>query len=235
MRTRLSSAGILSAIALVLALALVACAPDLSEAEPSPTRTTTGAASATPRPTVTPTSTPTPTPAPAPSASAAVATDVVLRPTGFQVVGDSNAVLFEQPWTAGIELAVGALTGAFAGPPERISVDDRGPYGRGTLYRWAGFELWALDGRPPESAFRVEVSAPQVGPVAVRSVEGIAVGTSLTSAYQLGLLRTGDGLTATDPTDPDVPDVSLYVGVAVDPASETVVRLYSPHTYVGNL
>jgi hypothetical protein len=69
----------------------------------------------------------------------------------------------------------------------------------------------------------------------VRTAEGIAVGTSLSSAYQLGLVTTGDGLYAADPTDPQDPETSVYVGVAVDPTTETVSRLYAPHTFVGNL
>ena len=213
-------------IVVALALALVGCAPAAPAPRPTAIADATHSATSSPSATATPTSTP------------EVAAAVVLRPEGFQILGDSYQLLHEQDWAEGIDQAVVALDKAFGMSAAIMDAPGDGMhFGPGIRYQWDDFTVLdssASESDPTLRRYVAYVTSPDVHGVEMRTVEGITVGMSLATASQLGLIRTDEGYVA-DPTDPESLPTSEFVRASLLDGGEEISRLYAPVVYSGNL
>src|SRR5690606_25538741 len=110
---------------------------------------------------------------------------VLVTGGGFAIVAKGGEPLFEHVWADEAAPALVALEEAFgSAPAESIVKGDGMHYGDFALYSWEGFAFADVLGltKPRTDYFLpsyVEISAPTTAGLVLRTVSGVAVGTTL--------------------------------------------------------
>lgn len=196
----------------------------------------TPAAPATPPPSGTPAAS-SATPEPAEPETA----EIVVDGSGFSLVDTHGSTTFTHVWADEVAPAVAALTDAFGADPVMSLRDGSGGhYADFDLYTWGDFTLGdAVDLEKPRADYflpsLVEVVAPEVEGIAVRSASGPTVGSPVSEVAAITPL-VHDGLEyRVDPEDPSlVPvtdpgqDITNMVGLRADESDTTIVMLKAP-------
>ncbi|MFF2277290.1 hypothetical protein [Agromyces sp. NPDC058126] len=195
----------------------------------------TAPAPATPAPSETPAASSS-TPEPAEPETA----EIVVDGSGFSLVDTDGSTTFTHVWADEVAPAVAALTGAFGADPV-VSVRDGsgGHYVDFDLYTWGAFTLGDAVGleKPRADYFLpslVEVTAPEVEGVAVRSASGPTVGSPVSEVAAVTPLVHEQSDYRIDPVDPSlVPptpggEITDMVGLRADESDTSIVMLKAP-------
>ncbi|UOQ88579.1 hypothetical protein MUN74_15085 [Agromyces endophyticus] len=212
----------------LIALAAVALAGCTASAPPSATQA--------PSQTETPAAT-----SEAPEPAEPEIAEIVVDGTGFSLVDTEGTTTFTHLWADEVDAAVAALTDAFgADPVTSVRDGSGGHYVDFDLYTWGEFTLGDAVGleKPRTDYFLpslVEVTAPEVEGIAVRSASGPTVGSPTSEVAAVSPLVHDEADYRIDPEDPSlIPptpprgDITDMVGLRPDESDTTIVMLTAP-------
>ncbi|MFE6967388.1 hypothetical protein ACFVAJ_20085 [Agromyces sp. NPDC057679] len=195
----------------------------------------TAPAPATPAPSETPAASSSP-PEPAEPETA----EIVVDGGGFSLVDAEGSTTFTHVWVDEVAPAVAALTDAFGADPVMSLRDGSGGhYADFDLYTWGDFTLGDAVGLEGSRAdyflpSLVEVAAPEIEGVAVRSASGPTVGSPVSEVAAVAPLVQEGSNYRIDPVDPSlVPptpggETTDMVGLRADESDTTIVMLTAP-------
>lgn len=215
---------------LVGVAALAGCA--MTASEPTPTPTTT----------VTPTPTPTPTPEP-------TLTTLTMGPESLIATDQNGATLAELVYSAPDPATIETLTALWGFEPTTKEVR-RGVATdafSGTVFTWEGFSIawfgkWVDEPGSGLDSVNVSISAASARGVAMKTLEGVAVGQMIDFAAQYpGALESGttpDGVaytfarTSCIPYEaPEAADAADCVAISALPADGPITSLSAPYAF----
>lgn len=213
------------AVAVAVALAAVALAGCTATASTPTTPTPSGTPSA-----------PSASPEPVEPEVAAIIVDGA----GFSLVDTDDTTTFTHLWAAEVAPAVAALTEAFGSDPVRSLRDGSGGhYADFELYTWGDFTLGDAVGleKPRADYFLpslIEVTAPAIEGIAVRSASGPRVGSPVSEVAAVTPLVHEGSEYRVDPEDPSLlpttpgGEITDMVGLRADDGDTKIVQLSAP-------
>ncbi|MFF2494744.1 hypothetical protein [Agromyces sp. NPDC058064] len=166
--------------------------------------------------------------------------EIVVDGSGFSLVDADGATTFTHLWPDEVAPAVAALTEAFGADPVMSLRDGSGGhYADFDLYTWGDFTLGDAVGleKPRADYFLpslVEVAAPEIEGIAVRSASGPTVGSPVSEVVLVTPLVHDGSDYRVDPVDPSlVPptpggETTDMVGLQADDGDTTIIMLKAP-------
>lgn len=166
--------------------------------------------------------------------------EIVVDGSGFSLIHPDGATTFTHLWPDEVAPAVAALTEAFGADPVMSLRDGSGGhYADFDLYTWGEFTLGDAVGleKPRADYFLpslVEVTAPEIEGVAVRTASGPTVGSLVSEVATLTPLVHEQSDYRIDPVDPSlVPptpggETTDMVTLRADESDTTIIMLKAP-------
>lgn len=189
--------------------------------------------------------------APSPSASvdpsAPEAATLVVHAERIEVLATDGAVIEDADLLTETGEVLGVLEEAFGAEPTPTTYGIQGLEGPpGTKYDWGGLAVYVTDEEygPAFDRIALEISAPAIGDVSVRTAAGLSVGSPVTDLDRGDLIWDEDGLlifdvepvvigTAADFGYEGEPDAEFIWSVMAHSDGSTVTKLFSPRKNYG--
>lgn len=189
--------------------------------------------------------------APSPSASvdpsASEAATLVVHAERIEVLTTDGAVIEDADLLTETGEVLGVLEEAFGAEPTPTTYGIQGLEGPpGTKYDWGGLAVYVTDEEygPAFDRIALEISAPAIGDVSVRTAAGLSVGSPVTDLDPGDLIWDEDGLlifdvepvvigTAADFGYEGEPDAEFIWSVMAHSDGSTVTKLFSPRKNYG--
>jgi len=189
--------------------------------------------------------------APSPSASvdpsAPEASTLVVHAERIEILSADGAVMEAADLVTETEEVLGVLEEAFGAEPTPTTYGIQGLEGPpGTKYDWGGLVVYVTDEEygPAFDRIALEISAPAIGDVSVRTAAGLSVGSPVTDLDRGDLIWDEDGLlifdvepvvigTAADFGYEGEPDAEFIWSVMAHSDGSTVTKLFSPRKNYG--
>ena len=189
--------------------------------------------------------------APSPSASvdpsAPEGATLVVHAERIEVLATDGAVIEDADLLTETGEVLGVLEEAFGAEPTPTTYGIQGLEGPpGTKYDWGGLAVYVTDEEygPAFDRIALEISAPAIGDVSVRTAAGLSVGSPVTDLDRGDLIWDEDGLlifdvepvvigTAADFGYEGEPDAEFIWSVMAHSDGSTVTKLFSPRKNYG--